>query len=53
MFRNNLWLLVKETGLALAIGIGVWTLLAVPCSLYFSILASGYLTNGRGGISGN
>lgn len=33
MFRNNLWLLVKETGLALAIGIGIWTLLAIPLFL--------------------
>lgn len=30
MFRNDLWTLVKETGLAVAIGIGVWTLLAIP-----------------------
>ena len=30
MFRNDLWLLAKETGLAIAIGIGVWTLLAIP-----------------------
>lgn len=30
MFRNDLWTLARETGLALAIGIGVWMILAIP-----------------------
>jgi len=30
MFRNDFWLLLKETGIALTIGIGVWLILAIP-----------------------
>ena len=35
MFSSNLWLLIKETGLALAIGIGVWMVVSIP--LFFLI----------------
>jgi len=30
MFRNDFWLLIKETGLALMIGIGVWMIISIP-----------------------
>lgn len=30
MFRNDFWLLIRETGLALTIGIGVWIILSIP-----------------------
>jgi uncharacterized protein (DUF2062 family) len=30
MFRNDFWLLIKETGLALTIGTGVWAILSLP-----------------------
>lgn len=33
MFKDDLWVLVKEAGLALAIGIGIWMVLAVPLFL--------------------
>lgn len=33
MFRNNLWVLVKEAGLALAIGVAVWLVVAIPLFL--------------------
>ena len=33
LFRNDLWLLVKEVGLALGIGVGVWMVIAVPLFL--------------------
>jgi uncharacterized protein (DUF2062 family) len=30
MFRNDFWFLLKETGMALVIGIGVWVVISVP-----------------------
>ncbi len=30
MLRNDPWLLLKEAGLALAIGVGVWSLVSIP-----------------------
>lgn len=30
MFRNDFWLLIRETGLALTIGVGVWIILSIP-----------------------
>lgn len=30
MFRNDFWLVLKEAGIALAIGVGVWTMLSIP-----------------------
>ena len=39
MFRNDFWVLLKETGVALAIGIGVWTVISVP--LFFLLFYVG------------
>lgn len=38
MFRNDFWLLLKETGMALAIGAGVWFVVSIPLSflLFFT-----------------
>lgn len=40
MFRNDIWKLAKETGLALAVGVGVWMLLAVP--VFFILFYLGF-----------
>lgn len=40
MFRNDFWLLLKETGLALAIGIGVWIVISIP--LFFLLFYIGF-----------
>lgn len=40
MFRNDFWLLLKETGLALAIGIGVWMMISIP--LFFLLFYIGF-----------
>jgi len=35
LLKNNFWMALKETGLALASGVGIWALVAVP--LFFII----------------
>ncbi|MBA4058115.1 MAG: DUF2062 domain-containing protein [Marivirga sp.] len=40
MFRNDFWLLLKETGLALTIGIGVWIGISIP--LFFLLFYVGF-----------
>lgn len=40
LFSTDLWLLIKEAGIALLIGIGVWALIAVP--LFFILFYASY-----------
>jgi uncharacterized protein (DUF2062 family) len=47
MFRNDFWFLLKETGMALVIGIGVWVVISVPLFFLLFYLSLWFISRWR------